>query len=174
VWYEDTTREQDERAPKLWLKRLRLSTTTKVEDGTDLKEKRLLNPWHHALLLAVEVRDINVTLSGLRPVPINRGTVTPYCSRCTVIAIVSLLHFYLLTSRRYQWNIHIVNICSWLWNENINNLSIYHHYLYFFVFPVPSFILFTEMMKVFPSWPSSKDYYIREKKMLRWTKAFNY
>jgi hypothetical protein len=36
--------EQDERASKLWSKKHRLSTTTKVEDGTDLKDKRLLNP----------------------------------------------------------------------------------------------------------------------------------
>jgi hypothetical protein len=36
--------EQDERTPKLWPKKLQLSTMTKVEDGTDLKEKRLLNP----------------------------------------------------------------------------------------------------------------------------------
>jgi hypothetical protein len=58
--------------PKLWPKKLRLSITTKVEDGTDLKEKRILNPWQLALLLAVKVRDINVTLSGLRPMLINR------------------------------------------------------------------------------------------------------
>jgi hypothetical protein len=44
VQYEDTTREQDERAPKLWLKKLRLSTMTRVEDGIDPKEKKLLNP----------------------------------------------------------------------------------------------------------------------------------
>jgi hypothetical protein len=37
-------REQDERAPKLWPKKLRLSTKMKVEDGTGLKEKILLNP----------------------------------------------------------------------------------------------------------------------------------
>jgi hypothetical protein len=29
---------------KLWLKELRLSIMTKVEDGTDLKEKRLFIP----------------------------------------------------------------------------------------------------------------------------------
>jgi hypothetical protein len=30
--------------PKLWLKELRFSIMKKVEDGTDLKEKRLLSP----------------------------------------------------------------------------------------------------------------------------------
>jgi hypothetical protein len=43
-----------------------------VEDETDLKEKRLLSPRQLALRLAVNVRDMNVILSTLLPVPINR------------------------------------------------------------------------------------------------------
>jgi hypothetical protein len=36
--------KKDESVPKLWMKKLRLSTTTVMENGTDLKRKRLLNP----------------------------------------------------------------------------------------------------------------------------------
>jgi hypothetical protein len=83
---------------------------------------------------------MNVILSGLHHVPINRWTVTPYWSRCIVIALASLSHFHLLISRMYQCNVNIVNIYSHLWNENVTNLSIYHHYLHSFVFHIPSFI----------------------------------
>jgi hypothetical protein len=40
-----TTWEKDEPAPKLWMEKLRLSTTTVMENETDLKGKRLLSPW---------------------------------------------------------------------------------------------------------------------------------
>jgi hypothetical protein len=36
--------KKDEPAPKLWLKKLRLSTRTVEEDETDLKGKILLSP----------------------------------------------------------------------------------------------------------------------------------
>jgi hypothetical protein len=36
--------KKDEPPLKLWLKKLRLSTRTVVEDETDLKGKRLLSP----------------------------------------------------------------------------------------------------------------------------------
>jgi hypothetical protein len=55
----------------------------------------------------MNVSDMNVISSGLRPMPINRWTVAPYCSRWIVI---SLSHFYLRASRRYQCNINLVNI----------------------------------------------------------------
>jgi hypothetical protein len=63
---------KDEPAPKLWLEKLWLSTRTVVEDETDLKGKRLLSPRQLAFWLTVDVRDMNVILSRLRPVPINR------------------------------------------------------------------------------------------------------
>ncbi len=63
--------KKDEPAPKLWLKKLRLSTRT-VENETDLKEKRLFNPRQLALWSTLNVRDMNVILYALRPVPINR------------------------------------------------------------------------------------------------------
>jgi hypothetical protein len=43
-----------------------------VKDEIDLKEKRLLSPRHPALWSSVNVRDMNVILPRLRPVPINR------------------------------------------------------------------------------------------------------
>jgi hypothetical protein len=63
---------------------------TMVKNGTDLKEKRLLSPRHLALWLIENVRDMNAILPGLRPMPINRRTVTSYYSRCIVIALASL------------------------------------------------------------------------------------
>jgi hypothetical protein len=43
-----------------------------MRDETDLKEERLLSPRQFALWSTVNVRDMNVILSRLRPVPINR------------------------------------------------------------------------------------------------------
>jgi hypothetical protein len=63
--------KKDEPVPKLWMKKLRLSTRT-VENETDLKEKRLFSPRQLTFWLIVNVRDINVILPRLRPVPINR------------------------------------------------------------------------------------------------------
>jgi hypothetical protein len=64
--------KEDEPAPKLWMEKLRLSTRTVVEDETDLQGKRLLSPQQLAFWLTVNVRDMNVILPRLRPVPINR------------------------------------------------------------------------------------------------------
>jgi hypothetical protein len=64
--------KKDEPTPKLWLEKLQLSTRTVVEDETDLKGKRLLSPQQLTFWLTVNVRDMDVILLGLRPVPINR------------------------------------------------------------------------------------------------------
>lgn len=56
----------------LWMEKLRLSSRTVVENKTDLKEKRLFSPRQLTFWLIVNVRDMNVILSRLRPVPINR------------------------------------------------------------------------------------------------------
>jgi hypothetical protein len=84
---------------------------------------------------------MNVILSGLRPVPINRWTVPPYYSRWLVITHVSFLDFYLLSSRRYKCNLNIINVCLWLYNDDMNNLMIEDDYSYFFyVLYVPVYI----------------------------------
>jgi hypothetical protein len=85
---------------------LRLKVATKVKHDVDSKRKRLVNPWWFMLRLCVHVKVINVFLLGLRPVPINRWTIPPYCSRW----IVLLSHQHLQTSRRYQCNINFVNV----------------------------------------------------------------
>jgi hypothetical protein len=60
--------KKDEPAPKLWMEKLRHGTVNE----TDLKGKRLLGPRQLAFWLTVNVRDMNVILPRLRPVPINR------------------------------------------------------------------------------------------------------
>jgi hypothetical protein len=45
AYYEGVVWRKDKLAPKLWLKELRLGTTTMVKGETDLKEKRLFSPW---------------------------------------------------------------------------------------------------------------------------------
>jgi hypothetical protein len=66
------TWKKDEPAPKLWMEKLQLSTRMVVEDEIDLKGKRLLSPRQLAFWLTVNVRDMNVIVPRLRPVPINR------------------------------------------------------------------------------------------------------
>jgi hypothetical protein len=64
--------KKNEPAPKLWMEKLRLSTRMVVENETDLKGKRLLSPRQLTFWLTVNVRDMNIILPRLRPVPINR------------------------------------------------------------------------------------------------------
>ena len=63
---------KDKLALKLWLKELRLSMMAMIKGETDIKEKRLFSPRQSALWSTVNVKDMNVILSGMRPVPINR------------------------------------------------------------------------------------------------------
>ena len=112
----------------MWLKELRLSTLTMVKGGTDLRGKRLLSPRQFVLWSTVNVKDMKVISSRLRPVPINRWAVTPYCSRWIVITLASLPLFHLLSSRRYKCNINIVDVCSCLYNKNMNILMIWNDY----------------------------------------------
>jgi hypothetical protein len=64
--------EKDELVPKLWMEKLRLSTKTVIENEIDLKEKRLFSPRQFTFWLIVNIRDMNVILPRLCPVPINR------------------------------------------------------------------------------------------------------
>jgi hypothetical protein len=61
-----------EPAPKLWMEKLRLGTRMVMENESDLKGKRLLSPRQLTFWIVVNVREMNVILSGLRPVLINR------------------------------------------------------------------------------------------------------
>jgi hypothetical protein len=64
--------EKGELAPKVWMEKLRLGTRTMVENEIDLKEKRQLSPRQLTFWIVVNVRDMNVILPRLHPVPINR------------------------------------------------------------------------------------------------------
>jgi hypothetical protein len=64
--------KKDESAPKLWLEKLLFNTRMVVGNETDLKEKRLPSPRQLTFCLTVNVRDMNVILLRLHPVPINR------------------------------------------------------------------------------------------------------
>jgi hypothetical protein len=75
-----------------------------TEKGTDLKGKRLFSPRWIIFKSIVNIKGINVILHTLRPVPINRWTVPPYCSHWLVFVRASRLDFYLLSSRRYKCN----------------------------------------------------------------------
>jgi hypothetical protein len=54
------------------MEKLQLSTRTVVQNETDINGKRLLSPRQLTLWLTVNVRDMNVILPRLRPVPINK------------------------------------------------------------------------------------------------------
>jgi hypothetical protein len=98
-----------------------------------LKRKRLLSTRQITFWLIENVRDINVILLRLRLVPINRWTVTLYCSHWLVIARSSLLDFCLLSSWRYKCNsillmfVHDYIIIMWIiwWLDTIIHVSFY-------------------------------------------------
>jgi hypothetical protein len=56
----------------MWLKKLLLSAMTMIKGETDLKDNRLFSLRQLALWSTVNVRDMNVILFRLCPVPINR------------------------------------------------------------------------------------------------------
>jgi hypothetical protein len=66
-----------------------------AEKETDIKGKRLFRPRWITIESLANVKGMSVILHGLRPVPINRWTVLPYCSRwlgiCFCVTLV-LLH----------------------------------------------------------------------------------
>jgi hypothetical protein len=63
---------------------------TMAEDETDLKRKRLFRPRWITIESLANVKGMGVILHGLRPVPINRWTVLPYCSRWLGILLLRL------------------------------------------------------------------------------------
>jgi hypothetical protein len=62
-----------------------------AEKGTDLKGKRLSSPRRVVHKSIVNMKGMNVNLHRLRPMPINRWTVPPYCSRWLVFVHASRL-----------------------------------------------------------------------------------
>jgi hypothetical protein len=146
--------------------------------GTDLKGKRLFRPRWITLGSLANVKGLDVISHGLRPVPINRWTVPPYCSRrlgiCICVTPVPLfsvkpkvpnviqycLYINLrLYTKKYIYDNVIVHIISYA----LHAPFVVNIYTYMYV----------EMMKVCPSWPSSGDHYILEEIMLRRMKSIN-
>ena len=74
--------------------------------GTDLKRKRQIRPRRITIELLINVKGINVILHGLRPLPINRWTVLPYCSGWLGIRFLHhALYLYFPSIRRYFYNL---------------------------------------------------------------------
>jgi len=65
-----------------------------AEKVTDLKGKGLSSPHRFVYKSIVNVKGMTVISHRLRPVPINRWTVPPYCSRWLVLAFASRLYFF--------------------------------------------------------------------------------
>jgi hypothetical protein len=98
--------------------------------GTDLKMKRQIRPWRITIELLANVKGMNVIVHGLRPLPINRWTVLPYCSRW--LGIRFLHHAYTFTSRQTEGT-SIICYCRY-GNANKNKLMI--TFILFFVFHI--------------------------------------
>jgi hypothetical protein len=98
--------------------------------GTDLKMKRQIRPRRITIELLINVKGINVILRGLRPLPINRWTVLPYCSRW--LGICSSHHTCTFTFRQSEGT--FVICYSEYNNENKNKLMIIS--ILFFVFRI--------------------------------------
>jgi hypothetical protein len=102
VW-RSTRETKDETEPKLCARELRHDDRKKE---TDLKRKRLSRPRWITIELLANAKGLDVILHGLRPVPINRWTLFPYCSRwLDIFAFASRLYFHFPSSRRYFCNL---------------------------------------------------------------------
>jgi hypothetical protein len=135
--------------------------------GTDLKMKMQIRPRRITIELLANVKGINVILHGLRPLPINRWTVLPYCSR--LLGIRFLHHACTLIFRQTEGTFII---CYWEYSNKKNKLMIM--FILFFVFCIwilPHHLLC--LRRFFPSQPSSGIHYIRREIMSWRTKDFN-
>jgi hypothetical protein len=79
--------------------------------GIDLKEKRLFSPHRFVYKSIINVKGMNVISHRLRPVPINRWTIPPYCSRWLVLASTSRLYFFALYQAEGTF---VIQYCSCL------------------------------------------------------------
>jgi hypothetical protein len=98
--------------------------------GTDLKMKRQIRPRRITIELLANVKGMNVILHGLRPLPINRWTVLPYCSRW--LGIRFLHHVCTLAFLQTKGTSIICN-CGY-GNANKNKLMMM--FILFFVFRI--------------------------------------
>jgi hypothetical protein len=92
--------------------------------------KRQISPRRITIELLINVKDMNLILHGLRPLPINRWTVLSYCSRW--LGIRFLHHACTFTFRQTEGTFIICY--SWYDNENKNKSMII--FILFFVFRI--------------------------------------
>jgi hypothetical protein len=98
----------------------------KTKGRTDLKMDWLKYPWCFVSLLKSIIKDFNVILRRLHPMPINRWTVPQHCSHNPVIADTLRLNYYFPPRRRYKYAqilcfniyVHVIKyvnniICFW-------------------------------------------------------------
>jgi hypothetical protein len=103
IWKARSRRRMNQLRSYMWR-----SFGLAVENETDLKGKRLSSPRHIILKSIANVKGLNVILHRLCPVPINRWTVAPYCSRWLVFTRMSYLDSYLLSSQRYKCSLMLL------------------------------------------------------------------
>ena len=146
----------------------RKASAWRQKRGTNLKMKSQIRPRRIIIELLINVKGINVILHGLRPLPINRWTVLPYCSRW--LGIRFLHHACTFTFCQTEGTFIICY--SGYGNANKNKLLIMS--ILFFVFRIwilPYHLLY--LRRFFPSQPSSIIHYIRRDIMSWRTKDFN-
>ena len=142
-----------------------------AEKGTDLKGKRLSSPHRIVYKLIINVKGMNVISHRLRPVPIDRWTVPHTIHADLYLLLRHACTFCLLSSRRYFCN-SILFLPFHDYIKWINN-DIWLFILFSICHMLRLSLMYTVMMKVRPSWHSSKDRYILREIMLRRTKDIN-
>jgi hypothetical protein len=121
------------------------------EKGTNLRRKRISSPQQIVLKLIVNMKGMNVISHRLRPVPINRWTVPPYCSRWLVLARASDLYFCFLSSQRYRCNsILLLFIHDYIIERYINGIM-WLSMLFLTFHMLRHSLIYVVMMKVRPS-----------------------
>jgi hypothetical protein len=121
------------------------------DKGTDLRRKRLSSPQQIVLKSIVNIKGMNVISHRLRPVPINRWTVLPYCSRRLVLARASHLYFCLLSSRRYRCNSILFLFIHDYIIERYSNGVMWLSMLFLTFHMLRHSLIYAVMMKVRPS-----------------------
>jgi hypothetical protein len=108
-----------------------------AEKGTDLKGKRPFRPRWITIESLANVKGMGVILHGLHPVPINRWTVLPHCSRwlgiCLCVTLVPLL------SIKSKVSI-VIRYCSYVDLHLYNEKYMYDNVVVIHIIPYASHI----------------------------------
>ena len=99
-----------------------------AEKETDLKMKRLFRPRWITIELLPIVKGMDVILHGLCPVPINRWTVPPYCSRWLGIRFLHHARTFIF---RQTEGTFVICYCEY---DNANKRELMIMFILFFVF----------------------------------------